>query len=133
MRVVPIVLVGGLLVLVAAAIAHVLLVSVRRRRQDLAVLSAIGLSKGQTRASMIVHGSLIAVVVCAIGIPLGVVAGRAAWVWIAGEFFVVSVPVVPVLLLAALTLVLVVLASAAALVPAARAARARPATVLRTR
>src|SRR4029079_19602189 len=120
--------VGGLLVLVAAAIAHVLLVSVRRRRRDLAVLHAIGLSKGQTRASMILHGSLIAIVVCAIGIPLGVVVGRAAWVWIAGEFFVVSVPVVPVLILAALTVALVILASAAALVPAARATRARPAT-----
>ena len=91
-----------------------------------------GSPKDRPAASLIVHGSLIAVVVCAIGIPLGVVVGRAAWMWIAGEFFVVSVPVVPVLLLAALTLVLVVLASAAALVPAARAAHARPATVLRT-
>jgi len=46
-RVTPLIL-GALLALVgAAALAHVLVTGVRRRRRDLAILAAIGLRPGQ--------------------------------------------------------------------------------------
>ena len=81
---------------------------------------------------MAVHASVLALAACAIGIPLGVALGRAAWNRIAEELSVVSRPMAPLAQLALITIVLLVIANAASAVPAARAVRLRPATVLRT-
>jgi predicted lysophospholipase L1 biosynthesis ABC-type transport system permease subunit len=120
-RVVPVLLIIGLLLLVAIALAHVLLVSVHGRRRDLATLSAIGFSRRQTWAAVVLHGTAIAVVVSLVGVPLGVVLGRLAWTWIADEFVVVARPIAPTVGLIGLLALLIVVAVAAALPPAARA------------
>jgi ABC-type lipoprotein release transport system permease subunit len=131
-RLVPLLLLLGLFGLVAAAVAHVLLVSVAGYRRDVAVLRAMGFTKGQSRSSIAVHASLLALAACVIGIPLGVILGRIAWQAIAANLYVVPRPMAPLALLALLTAALVVVANLASCVPAARAVRLRPATVLRS-
>lgn len=66
------------LVLVALAVgtlAQVLLTSVRRRR-DLAVLKTLGLSRWQVQAVVAWQAVALAAAALAVGLPLGVVAGR---------------------------------------------------------
>ena len=130
-RLVPILLLFGLLALVAAAVTHVLLLSASGHRRDVAVLRALGFTRAQSGASVAVHASLLAVAACAIGLPAGIVAGRAVWNRIAAELYVVPRPMAPVALLALITVTLLVVANTAALVPAVRAARLKPALVLR--
>jgi ABC-type lipoprotein release transport system permease subunit len=130
-RLVPILLLIGLLALVAAAIAHVLLVSVEGHRRDLAVLRALGFTRPQSWTSVTVHAAVVALAACALGIPLGVMFGRAAWERIAASLYVVPRPMIPLVLLCLMSLVLVAVAVAASLVPSARAVRLEPAAVLR--
>jgi putative ABC transport system permease protein len=130
-RLVPVLLLVGLFALVAAAVAHVLLLSVGRHRRDIAVRRAMGFTKRQSRSSVMVHGCLVALAACAVGIPLGGLAGRAVWDKIAGELAVVPRPTVPLLQLVVITIALVGIANLAAVLPAHRAARVRPAAVLR--
>ena len=99
-RIVPVLLLLGLLGLVAAAIAHVLLVSVTGHRRDVAVLRALGFTRPQSWTSVTVHAAVVAVAACVIGIPLGVIFGRAAWDRIASNLYVVSRPMAPLALLA---------------------------------
>jgi predicted lysophospholipase L1 biosynthesis ABC-type transport system permease subunit len=131
MRLVPILLLVGLLVLVAAAVAHVLLTSGARRRRDVAVLRALGFTRQQSWASVTIHASLVVVAACLVGIPLGVVLGRTIWDSIAANFYVVPRPIVPMDLLMLLVAALVVVAVMASLVPGARVIGPRPAAVLR--
>ena len=65
------------------------------------------------------------------GLPLGVVAGRWAWVLVADRLGVVPVSVVPTLILTLVALSTVLAANLVAAVPAWLAARTRPAIVLR--
>lgn len=130
-RLIPVLLIAGLLSLVAAALGHLLLVSVGLHRRDLAVLSALGMTNRQTSASVVVHGSLVAGVACVIGVPLGVMAGRLTWDAIASYVIVVNRPVAPLALLGAIVGVLVVVALAVTYIPARRARHIRPATTLR--
>jgi predicted lysophospholipase L1 biosynthesis ABC-type transport system permease subunit len=53
--------------------------TVRRRRCDLAVLHALGLSRRQTRVVLAAQASTVAVVGVALGVPLGVIAGHLIW------------------------------------------------------
>jgi ABC-type lipoprotein release transport system permease subunit len=131
-RLVPTLLLGGLLVLVAAAIAHVLLVSVTGHRRDVAVLRALGFTRPQSWTSVTVQAGVISLVACAIGIPLGVLFGRAAWQRIAANFYVVPRPMAPLALLGVISAVMVGVAVVASLVPSAKAVRLKPAAVLRT-
>ena len=120
-RLVPTLLLIGLLVLVAAATAHVLLVSVAGHRRDVAVLRALGFTRRQSWTSVTVHAGVLALTACLVGIPIGVIFGRAAWGRIAGSLYVVPRPMAPLPLLALIGLVLVAVAVVASLVPSARA------------
>ena len=62
MRVVPVLLFCGLLALVAAAVAHVLIVAVARHRRDLAVLRALGFTQRQSWASVTIHAFLLVLI-----------------------------------------------------------------------
>jgi len=130
-RLVPVLLIAGLLLLVAAALGHVLLVSIGTHRRDLAVLSALGMTNRQISASVVIHGAFVAAVACSIGIPAGVLAGRLTWGEIASYVVVVNRPIAPLTLLGAVVVVLVVVALAVTYLPARQARRFRPATVLR--
>ena len=131
-RVLPKLLMGFLALLAAAAVAHVLTTSVRRRRRDFAVLRALGMTRRTTRSIINLQGTAIAVVGLAVGIPLGIAIGRLGWHLIADR-----VPLRYVQPLAVAATILVVPAALAlvnvlALAPGRRAARLQPAQVLHT-
>jgi len=130
-RLVPVLLLIGLLALVAAAIAHVLLVSITDHRRDVAVLRAIGFTRPQSWSSVTIHAAVVTVAACAVGVPLGVIIGRAAWSRIAASLYVVARPMAPVEMLGVICIALLAVAIAASLVPASRAVRLKPARVLR--
>jgi len=110
----PLILGAVLALLAVGTLAHVLLTGVRRRRRDLAVLKTLA------AAALLV------------GLPLGLLAGRWAWLVFAGSAGLGSqadVPVPLVLLVIPVTLILAVLLAA---VPGWTAARIRPALILRS-
>jgi predicted lysophospholipase L1 biosynthesis ABC-type transport system permease subunit len=74
----PGLLAGLVVVLALAMMTHTLVTSVRRRR-DLAVLKALGFVQGQVAATIVWQATTFAVVALAVGVPLGVAAGRWAW------------------------------------------------------
>jgi ABC-type antimicrobial peptide transport system permease subunit len=104
---------------------------VRRRRHDVAVLRALGMTRWQTRSVVITQATALAVAGLVFGLPLGVAAGRLLWHLVADITPVQYQP--PVALLAVLLAVpvAVLVANALATWPGRRAARLRIATVLR--
>jgi ABC-type antimicrobial peptide transport system permease subunit len=111
---------------------HVLVSSVRRRRKDLATLRALGLRQVELGAIVAAQAAFLALVALAIGLPLGIVAGRVAWSLYADNSGFISVVRVPLLALLTVGLLTVLVAELCAAVPARVAARTRPATLLRT-
>jgi len=105
---------------------------VRRRRHDLAVLRALGFRPRQNAACIAWQATTVAVVGLVLGLPLGVVVGRLSWRWVADSTPLLYVPPVAVLALLLAIPVAMVAANALAAVPARRAARLRPAEVLRS-
>jgi hypothetical protein len=77
------------------------------------------------------QASTLVALALAIGIPVGVAAGRWIWLVVAEQIGVVPEPVLPAALLALLAAATVLVANLVAAVPAWMAARTRPATVLR--
>ena len=123
---------GGLVALVAVAmLGHLLVTSVRRRRRDLALLKVLGFVRRQVSSTVVWQATTLAVLALLAGLPLGVAAGRWAWVLVADWLGVVPVSVVPTLVLALVALATVLAANLVAAVPAWMAARTRPAIVLR--
>jgi hypothetical protein len=115
-----------------ASLAHALLVAVRGRRHDLAVLRSLGFRRRQVHGTVAWQAVATAVVGLVVGLPVGLMIG--AWIWrrIASAL---GTPVDIPLPYAGLALVIVgtlVAAGAVAMVPAWRAGRIRPAEVLRT-
>jgi hypothetical protein len=109
-----------------------LLSSVRQRRRELALLKALGLTRGQVRSAVGWQASVILVLAAAAGLPLGVACGRWAWTGFAGWLGVVPVTVVPLTALLAGGVALLAVGNALTSVPAAIAARTRPAVLLRS-
>jgi ABC-type antimicrobial peptide transport system permease subunit len=78
------------------------------------------------------QGSVFALIGLALGIPLGVVAGRWAWTAFAEQLGVPPSPVVPLVVVAIAVPATLLLAILAAALPGRAAARTHPALVLRT-
>jgi ABC-type lipoprotein release transport system permease subunit len=128
----PLVLGAVLALLAVGTIAHVLLTGVRRRRRDLAVLKTLGLLRSQLLRVVSWQATALAAVALLAGLPLGLLAGRWAWLlfaYSAGVGSQADVPVPLVLLVVPVTLILAVLLAA---VPGWTAARIRPALILRS-
>ena len=86
-RVVPGAMAGVLALVAVAALAHLLVTSVRERRRELALLRTLGFSGRQLHASVSWHASVIALAALAVGAPLGIALGRAVWRWFAGGLY----------------------------------------------
>jgi hypothetical protein len=128
----PLVLGAVLTLLAVGTLAHVLLTGVRRRRRDLAVLKTLGLLRSQLLRVVSWQATALAAAALLAGLPLGLLAGRWAWLLFAGSAGVGSqadVPLPLVLLVVPVTLILAVLLAA---VPGWTAARIRPALILRS-
>ena len=106
----PVAIAAFVVLLGLASLAHALGTTVRRRRHDLATLRCLGLTARQTAACIVWQSVTIGLLALAIGTPLGMIAGRAAW-WAAtnpiGVSPDVSRPITGLLELCAATLVAV--------------------------
>lgn len=128
----PVALAGILAAMAAATLAHTLVSSIRRRSRDLAILKTLGFVRRQVSAAVAWQASILALVALAVGLPLGVAAGRWAWRAFAGTLGVVPEVLVPLWAIALAVPGMLALANLIAALPARAAARTRPAAVLRT-
>jgi predicted lysophospholipase L1 biosynthesis ABC-type transport system permease subunit len=119
-------------VLGVATLGHTLITSVRRRRRDLAVLRAIGFVRTQVSATVAWQATTSAVIALAVGLPLGVGAGRWAWRVVADGIGAPAAAVTPALAIALTVPAVVLTAIVLAAFPAHMATRTRPANVLRS-
>lgn len=127
----PLILAGMLAAGAVMALALSLAASVRRRSRELALLKTLGFVRGQVVAAVIWQAVVIVAIGTAVGVPVGVAAGRFLWVSFAAELYVVPQPVISTIMIAVTVVSALVAGSLAAIVPAWRAARTPAATVLR--
>ena len=69
-----------LALLAVGTLTHMLLTSLRQRRRDLAMLKTLGLLRSQLLQVVSWQASALAAAALLAGLPLGVLAGRWAWV-----------------------------------------------------
>lgn len=122
-------LVGGLGVL---TLAHLIVSATRRRRRELALLQVLGFVPRQVRRCVAWQATITVLVACLVGVPLGIAAGRYAWMRFADQLGVTAPPHVPLLLtIAVVPFAAIVIGNLAAFVPSRVAVAARPAMILR--
>ena len=123
---------GAFLALLAlGAVGHALATAVRRRRHELAVLRALGVTRLQSRLVVITQASLLAAIGLAFGMPLGIVLGRATWRLVARETPLFYHPPLAVVAVAVIAPLALLVANLLAAWPGQRAARLHSAQILR--
>lgn len=127
----PTVLASMVAVLLAVAVGNALVLTVRRRRRDLALLRTLGFTTSQIVRSVLAQAITVGVVAIVIGIPAGIILGRWTWGLLADRLGTLSDPIVPAAAITVVAAVVLALCSLIALVPAMRAARST-AQALRT-
>lgn len=130
-RQLPLFLAGFLAVLAIGAVGHALATAVRRRRHDVAVLRALGLTRRQCRTVVVTQASLLALIGLLVGVPLGVALGRMVWRYVADATPLYYVPPVAFWALILVAPVALVAANLLAVRPARRAASMRVGHALR--
>jgi hypothetical protein len=115
----------------AAALAHLLFVSIARRRREVAVLKVVGFVRSQVAAAVCWQSTTIALIGIVLGVPIGIALGRVIWRAFASNLGVVPVEIAPVRLVFLLAAGALVVGILLALVPATLASRTRPAVALR--
>ena len=120
------VLAGGAL----GALGFTLVSSVRRRRRELAILKALGLTGRQLWASVAWQSSVSVAFGVAIGMPSGIALGRWLWTLFADGISAVPDPTVPALSMVLIALGALCFANVVAAVPGRIAARTPTALVL---
>ena len=128
----PFLLAGLLAVLGVGTVGHTLVTSVRYRRRDLAVLKTLGFVRGQVRSTVAWQATGFAALALAAGLPLGVAAGRWAWLLVNWDLHSLAGPVTPALALLLAVPATILVANLVAALPARAAAATRPALVLRS-
>jgi MacB-like periplasmic core domain/FtsX-like permease family len=128
----PVALSAFLALLAVSAVGHALATAVRRRRHDLAVLRALGMTRRQARLVVTTQASLLAVIGLAFGVPLGIALGRVTWRAVAGFTPLAYHPPFALLALLLVGPVALLAANALAAWPQHRAARVHSARVLRS-
>jgi predicted lysophospholipase L1 biosynthesis ABC-type transport system permease subunit len=107
-----------------------MLTSIRNRRRDLAVLSALGADRRWITRVVHWQATTVVVLATAIGVPLGLVAGRFVFTLFADSIGTRNDASMPWSVLAAVTTGVVVLANITAALPGRQARRLTPARVL---
>ncbi|MBV8981688.1 MAG: FtsX-like permease family protein [Acidimicrobiia bacterium] len=127
----PLWLAGFLAAVGLLAVVNALVVSARRRSQQVGILRALGLTRTQILGAISSQGAAMALAGAVVGIPVGIALGRWTWAASAHQLGVSQVLGAPLMVLFAVVgfgLVLLVLLGATA---GWWAARATPATMLR--
>jgi ABC-type antimicrobial peptide transport system permease subunit len=122
---------GGLLALLATvAVGHAVILGIRRRRRELAVLRTIGFRRRDVRAAIAYQSTILAALGLAVGIVAGVVVGRLVWRAVADGLGVEAQFDLSVLAVALVALGGIVVANVIGAIAAQAAIRDRPATAL---
>ena len=95
LRAAPLALGGVLLASLALGLWLAVTLSVRDRRRELAVLRALGFAGRDVRGSVRWQGMTLVAVGIVLGIPLGIIGGRAAWRFFADQLGVIPRTSVP--------------------------------------
>ena len=115
-----------------SALVLTLMSSVRRRRRDLALLKALGFKRRQLAAAVAWQSTIAVGIGVVIGVPLGIVAGRALWNVFAHDLHVAAEPSVPALTILLIAIGALVLANIVAALPGRQAARTPAGLVLQS-
>jgi ABC-type antimicrobial peptide transport system permease subunit len=127
----PVVLAIALAVGVLLSLTTTILAAAWRRRRELAVLKALGLTRRQLRIIVTVQTLILLLIAVVVGIPVGIAAGHLLWDNFAASLGVVPVVVVPLAALVVGVIALLLVGTALATIPALVAARTPTAVVLR--
>jgi ABC-type lipoprotein release transport system permease subunit len=125
-------LAGFLCLLGAAGLLHELVTTVRRRRHDLAVARALGLTPRRAASAVTWQSVLTAVAGALVGLLLGTVAGSVVWSRIAEGLGVLRSSVIPLWSAALVVVAVLGVAAAVSVPPRWRAGRIRLGPVLRS-
>ena len=124
---------GGFLALFGAStLAHLLVVSVSCRRREIGILKALGFVRRQIGLVVVWQASVLAVIGIIVGIPLGVLIGRAVWQTFANNLGAVPVSETPIVIIGVLVGGVIIVANLIAVLPALVTARLNPEQLLRT-
>lgn len=118
--------------LALAALSHSLIVSIRGRRLELAILRSLGFTRRQVAASVRWQAITVGAAALALGIPLGLLLGRWIWRAMSADIGLSAAPISgvwPSVIVGFGVLAITVLM---AIRPGQRAVRATPAVALRT-
>jgi hypothetical protein len=127
----PLLLAGLMALLGVMTLGNTLVISVRRRRRDLAILRAIGFVRPQIAAVVAWQATSFALLALLVGLPLGIAGGRWAWSAIASGIGSASPAIVP-LAVALIVPGTLIAANAISAWPGWRAARIHPASAIRS-
>jgi hypothetical protein len=127
----PVALAIALATAVLLSLMSTVLAAARRRRRELALLKALGLTRGQMRTVVTVQTLVLLLIALIIGIPLGIAAGHLLWTNFAASLGVIPVTVVPVEAVALGLLALPAVGTMLGSVPASVAAATPTTLVLR--
>ena len=130
-RFLPWVVVGFLALSSLVAAGYFLVVATTRRRRGMAVLRTLGMEARGVRQVVTWQGLTISVLGLLIGLPVGVLVGRALWRLVADGLGVVTAVTVPAPTLVLVAVVALAIGPVLAIGPARAAARRRPAEDLR--
>ena len=126
-------LLGALLAIIGClGLGYTLATAVPVRAHDFATLKTIGFRRRQVMSAVAVQATLLAGLGVLIGVPLGVLLGRLVWQRVADQAGMAAETTVSVLAVLGIAVATVVVANVVAAIPARRAARLRPAVVLRS-
>jgi hypothetical protein len=127
----PLALGAFLALLALGAVGHALSIAVNRRRHELAVLRALGMTRTQTRMAVATQASVLAVIGLTFGVPLGVALGRVIWRVVTGFTPLAYHPPLAVWALLLIGPIALLAANTLAAWPQHHAARLRTGQVLR--
>ena len=127
----PLIFGAMLAVFGAATLAHLLVVSVSRRRRDVGLLKVLGFVNRQVVSTVSWQATTLALVGVVVGVPLGLIVGRGVWNAFANNLGAVPVTVVPILLTVAIAVGVLVGANVIAIAPAWVATRSKAGDLLR--
>ena len=128
----PLALSAFLALLAIGAVGHALSIAVNRRRHELAVMRALGMTRLQTRMVVAIQASVLAAIGLVFGVPLGLALGRSIWRLVAGFTPLAYHPPLAVWALLLIGPVALLAANVLAAWPEHHAARLRTGQVLRT-
>jgi ABC-type lipoprotein release transport system permease subunit len=120
-------LINAILVMAAglalASLLHQVLMTHRRNASQMAVLRAVGFTRGNITETGAAHGGTLATITALLAIPVGMAAGATAWRYLAGELVVLPRTRYDLATIIGIGLLVVALATALAASLARRSAR----------